>query len=84
MSPSEPSPEMKRAAETPVMLSTPYTATSPAAEGVNGNASQALTPSSGNHDHQIEKADVAVGHARRWNKELKETDELNEGPISQR
>ena len=78
MSPSEPSPEMKRAAETLVMLSTPYATTSSVAEGVSGNAFQVITPSSGNHNHQIEKAGMAMRNARRWINELKETDEHNE------
>ena len=78
MSPSEPSPEMKRAAETLLMLTTSHTTTSLAAREVEGNACQVLTPSSGNHDHQIEKAGMAVSHARRWINELKVTDEGNE------
>ena len=78
MSPSEPSAEMRRAAETLVMLSTPYSANCSVAEGVNGNACQVLTPSSGSHDHYVEKADMAVRQARKWINELKETDEHNE------
>ena len=78
MSPSEPSPEMKRAAEALVMLCKPYSHTSSAAEKVGGNAFQVITPSSGNHNHQIEKAGMAMRNARRWIDELKEKDDHNE------